>query len=103
VLVKGAEAQFCHLHDPARSEERRKAARRAGKAKPSSREARELKEEIRDVISAVRSGELDRNNAAVMIQGYRALKDFLELERRVKETDQLAAEIEELKREYGAA
>jgi hypothetical protein len=38
-----------------------------------------------------------------MIQGYRALKDFIALERQVKETDELAAAIEELKREYGVA
>ena len=55
------------------------------------------------MISEVKSGDLDRNDAAVMIQGYRALKDFIALERQVRETDELAAEIEELKREYGAA
>jgi hypothetical protein len=38
-----------------------------------------------------------------MIQGYRTLKDFIALERQVRETDELAAEIAELKREYGAA
>jgi hypothetical protein len=38
-----------------------------------------------------------------MIQGYRVLKDIIALERKVKETDELAAEIEELKREYGVA
>ena len=48
----------------------------------------------------VKTGELDRNDAAVMIQGYRVLKDLIALERQVKETDELAAEIEELKREY---
>jgi len=62
-----------------------------------------LKEEIKGVIADVRAGSLDRNDAAVMIQGYRALKDFLALERQVKETDQLATEIEDLKREYGVA
>ncbi len=62
-----------------------------------------IKEEIRSVIGEVKAGDLDRNDAAVMIQGYRALKDFIELERRVKETDDLATEIEELKREYDAA
>jgi len=66
-------------------------------------EVRDLKEEIRNLIADVRSGRIDRNNAGVIIQAYRALKDFIELERRMKETDQLAAEIEELKREYGAA
>jgi hypothetical protein len=103
VSVTGAHDEFCHLHDPARSEARRRSARRAGKAKPSSREVRDLKGEIRDVIADVKAGDLDRNDAAVMIQGYRALKDYIALERQVRETDELAAEIEELKREYGAA
>jgi hypothetical protein len=103
VPVRGAHEQFCHLHDPARSEERRRSARRAGKAKPTSREVRDLKEEIRNLIADVRSGRIDRNDAGVIIQAYRALKDFIELERRIKETDELAAEIEGLKREYGAA
>jgi hypothetical protein len=66
-------------------------------------EVRDLKEEIRNLIADVRSGRIDRNDAGVIIQAYRALKDLIELERRMKETDQLAAEIEELKREYGAA
>jgi hypothetical protein len=103
VSVRDAHEQFCHLHDPVRSEERQRAARRAGKAKPSSREVRDLKEEIRNLIADVRSGRIDRNDAGVIIQAFRALKDFIELERRIKETDDLAAEIEELKREYGAA
>jgi len=38
----------------------------------------------------------------VVVQAYRCLKDFIELERRVKETDELVAEVEELKRAYGA-
>ena len=77
-------------------------ASRAGRSKPS-REVLVLKEEIKVVIADVRAGVLDRNDAAVMIQAYRALKDFIALERQVKETDELAAEIEELKREYGVA
>jgi hypothetical protein len=38
-----------------------------------------------------------------VVQVYRALLSFIELERRVKETDDLAAELEDLKREYGGA
>jgi len=64
---------------------------------------RAIKDEIKAVIADVKTGDLDRNDAAVMIQGYRALKDFIALERQVRETDELAAEIEELKREYGVA
>jgi hypothetical protein len=38
-----------------------------------------------------------------MIQGYRALKDLIALERGIRVEDELAAEIEELKRERGYA
>jgi hypothetical protein len=93
---------LCWAHDPANREQRRRMASRAARSK-GNKEVALLKEEIKSVISEVKTGGLDRNDAAVMIQGYRALKDFIALERQVKETDELAAEIEELKREYGAA
>ena len=91
---------MCWLHDPDRAEQRHRHASRAARSK-GNKEVLALKEEIKTLIADIRAGELDRNDAAVMIQGYRALKDFIALERQVKETDVLAAEIEELKREYG--
>lgn len=93
---------LCWAHDPQNAEQRRKQASRAGRARPT-KEVRELKEELKALIADVKAGDLDRNDAAVMIQGYRALKDFIALERQVRETDELAAEIEDLKREYGVA
>jgi len=94
--------RYCWAHAPENAEKRRRIASRAARSK-GNREVAGLKQEIKDVIADVKAGELDRNDAAVMIQGYRALKDLIALERQVKETDQLAAEIEELKREYGTA
>jgi hypothetical protein len=93
---------MCWLHDPARADQRHRHASKAARSK-GNKEVAGLKEEIKTVIADVKAGDLDRNDAAVMIQGYRALKDFIALERQVKETDELAAEIEELKREYGVA
>ena len=93
---------LCWMHDPANADQRRRVASRGGRGK-ANREISSLKEEIKTVIADVKAGDLDRNDAAVMIQGYRTLKDFIALERQVRETDELAAEIEELKREYGAA
>jgi hypothetical protein len=96
---------MCWLHDPSRTEERRRSASRAGRAK-GNKEVAVLKDEIKTLISDVKSGDLDRNDAAVLIQCYRALKDFLALERQIRETDELAAEIEALKEglnDYGAA
>ena len=93
---------WCWAHDPANAEQRKRTASRGGRGK-ANREVTGLKEEIKTVIADVKAGELDRNDAAVIIQAYRALKDFIALERQVRETDELAAQIEELKREYGAA
>jgi hypothetical protein len=101
-LPADASSGMCWLHDPARAGERRAHASRAARSK-GNREVVTLKEEIKTVIADVRKGDLDRNDAAVMIQGYRTLKDFIALERQVKETEVLAAEVEELKREYGIA
>jgi hypothetical protein len=58
---------------------------------------------VRDLVADVKAGDQDRLDAAVMIQGYRVLKDLVELDRRVRETDELQSQIEELKREYGDA
>ncbi len=101
-LPADASSGLCWLHDPARAGERHRHASRAAKSK-GNKEVAALKAELKDLIADVKAGELDRNDDAVMIQGYRALKDFIELERRVRETDDLAAEIEDLKREYGLA
>ena len=96
-LSAQASSGMCWLHDPSRAEERHRHASRAARSKPS-RELAGLKEEIKAVIAGVRGGDLFRNDAAVMIQGYRALKDFIALERQIKETESLEARIEELER-----
>lgn len=93
---------LCWAHAPENAEKRRRAASKAARSK-GNKEVSAFKEEIKTLISDVKAGDLDRNDAAVMIQAYRALKDFIALERQVRETDELAAEIEELKREYGVA
>ncbi len=90
---------LCWAHDPANHEKRRTNASRAAKAKPS-KEVANLKAEVREVISEVKDGELERTDAAVMLQGYRVLKDLVELERRVKTTEELAAELQELKERF---
>jgi len=77
--------------------ERHRHASRAARSK-GNKEVADLKIEIKAVIADVKTGALDRNDAAVMIQGYKALKDFIELERRVKETDEQEARLEELER-----
>ena len=93
---------LCWAHAPENREQRRRTASRGGRAK-ANREVIALKEELKTLKDDVLSGAVDRNDAAVVVRIYSVIKDFVELERRVHETDQLAAEIEELKREYGSA
>jgi len=86
---------LCWAHAPENADRRRRAASKAARAK-GNREVITLKEEIKTVIGDVKSGDLDRNDAATMIQGYRALKDFIELERRVREQLALIERLEQV-------
>jgi len=49
---------------------------------------------------AVQDGTLDRNIAVVAFQGYRVLHNFIELERRVRETDELEVRLLDLEDAY---
>jgi hypothetical protein len=86
---------FCHLHDPDRAAERKRNASRAGKS-TGGREIRDLKKRISEVVEDVLKGSQDRGRAAVAIQGFNSLRGVLELERKIKETDDLEARLEEL-------
>ena len=90
-----AGVQWCFNHDPERAAERKRNASRAGKS-TGGREIRDLKRRISDVIDAVLEGSQDRGRAAVAIQGFNALRSTLELERKVRELDELEARIEAL-------
>jgi broad specificity phosphatase PhoE len=96
----------CYQHDPDRAEERRRNASRA--ARSGGKEIRDLKRRISDVIDAVLEGSQERGRAAVAIQGFNALRGVLELERKMKETEELEARIEALEqpqeggRQWGA-
>ncbi len=92
----------CYQHDPARSEERRRNASRAGKS-AGGREVKDLKRRISEVVEAVLEGSQERGRAAVAIQGFNALKGVLELERKIREVDELESRLEALERSAGEA
>ena len=83
---------YCWLHDPAHAQERSRYASVGGRAKPSS-EVHQLKEELRNLREGVLSGQVERNDAAVVIQIARVLKDLIELERRITETQEFEARL----------
>ena len=87
--------EYCWWHDPDNAAQRKRAAAKGGKS-TGSREIRDLKRRISEVVEAVLGGSQDRGRAAVAIQGFNALKGVLELERKIREVDELEARIEEL-------
>jgi hypothetical protein len=94
---------YCWSHDPQYAEKRSRMASRAGRAKPGRKEISELKGQLSRLAEDVRSGKLDPKIATVVNQIINTRLRALEMERAIRETDELAAEIEELKREYSGA
>ena len=90
---------YCYQHDPERAEERKRNASRAGRS--GSREIKDLKRRISEVIDAVLEGSQDRGRAAVAIQGFNALRGVLELERKIREAEELEARLAVLEEALG--
>jgi hypothetical protein len=86
----------CYQHDPDFADLRRERASKAAKSKGNA-ELSKLKAEVQEVIADVKAGKRNGNDATAIFQGYRVMRDLIELERRVKETDELAADIQAIK------
>ncbi len=96
-IAKGG-SEWCPAHDPARAKARSRSASKAAKSKPGT-EIRGIKQEIRDVIEAVRIGALPKGTGAVVFQGYNVLIKAVEQERKVRELDELEERVEKLEQE----
>ncbi len=94
VVVNGSQ-EYCYQHDPARSEERKRAASRAGKSKPS-REIKDLKKQLEDLAAGVLDGNVERGVAVVVNQIINTRVRLLEAERKVRETEELEERLEQL-------
>jgi hypothetical protein len=88
-------SDYCPAHDPARAEERRKAASKAAKSRHDP-EIRELKELLKDLYAAVLEGRVSRPAAAVANQIANTQLRALEVERRIREQDELEGRLDEL-------
>ncbi len=87
----------CYHHDPSRAEERRRAASRAGKSKPS-REIAGVKGRLKDLAEGVLAGELERADAIAAGQLFNVWLRATEVERRIRETEELEERLEALER-----
>jgi hypothetical protein len=92
----------CYGHDPDRADERRRNAARGGRAK-GMKEIQDLKKKLKELAADVLEGKVDRGKGAVANQVYGTLLRAVELERKVKETEELEARIEALERTSGSS
>ncbi len=92
----------CYQHDPERSEERSRNASRAARTKPS-REITTLKAQLAEMVDTVLSGAVPTAPYAIANQLLNTRLRAIELERKIKETDELEGRVEELERAGGGA
>lgn len=92
---------YCHHHDPARAEERRRAASRAGKSRPS-REISEIKTLLSELTDRVLGqGDVEplaTPAAAVANQLINTRLRAVEVERRIRDQEELEERLERLER-----
>ena len=86
---------LCWAHAPENAAQRRKGAVKGGKAK-GSREIRDLKDQLATLADDVLAGRVDRGEAAVVNQINNTRARLVEIERKVKEADELEARLEAL-------
>ena len=90
----------CWTHDPENATQRVRNARAGGVAvhSPATHEIGELKEELKALIREVKDGEITPGVASVITQLANVLLRGIEQQRKVKESEELEARIEELER-----
>jgi hypothetical protein len=97
--IVGSSREYCYAHDPAFAEDRKKAAAKAAKSPAKGRsntEIREIKGQLRHLYAAVLEGVVGRQDAAVANQIANTQLRAIELERRVREQDELEERVDEL-------
>ncbi len=94
-LPSNSQNGLCWAHDPKNAERRRRGQSRGGKAKATT-EIRDLKKQLEDLVEEVREGRMERGDAVVINQILNTRARLIELERKVREQDELLERIEAL-------
>src|SRR5829696_1771454 len=97
--IVGSSQQHCYAHDPAFAEDRKRAASKAARSPAKGRstsEIRQIKGRLEDLYAAVLEGRAERAAAAVANQIANTQLRAIELERRVREQDELEGHLDEL-------
>jgi len=94
-VVVGPGQTHCYQHDPARSGERRRNASKGGKSKGNPKLTK-LDRQLEDLASDALEGKVERGVAAVVNQIINTRARLIELERKIREQEELEARLEAL-------
>ncbi len=86
---------LCWAHDPKNAERRRRGASRGGRAK-ANRELPAIKSQLEDLTERVLAGDLPTGPAAVANQLINTRLRAIEIERKIREAEELEARLEAL-------
>ena len=90
-----ASQSHCYSHDPNRSEERRRAASKAGKSKPS-KEIQDIKKRLSQLANDVLDGSVDKGAGAGASQVLNVYLRAVGMELKIKEVEELEGRLDEL-------
>lgn len=94
-VVVGPGQSHCYSHDPRRAEERKRNASRGGKSKGNQKLAK-LDKQLEDLAADTLADNVERGVAAVVNQIINTRARLIELERKIKETEELEVRLEAL-------
>jgi hypothetical protein len=97
VRVVGASQTFCYSHDESRAPERSRNASKAARSKTDV-EIGSVKRTIKELAEDVVAGHVDKGRASVAFQGYGVLIRAVEVERKIREQEELEERLEALER-----
>ena len=94
-VVVGPSQTHCYQHDPRRSEERKRNASRGGRSKGNQRLAK-LDRQLEHLATDTLEGKVERGVAAVVNQIINTRARLVELERKIREQEELEERLEAL-------
>jgi hypothetical protein len=97
--IASGRSDYCPAHDPARADARIKAASKAAKSRSvtvTETDITIIKDALKDLYDGVLEGRVDRSDAAVCGQIANARLRAVELERRIREQNDLEARLDDL-------
>ena len=94
-VVVGPGQSHCYQHDPARAAERQRNASKGGRSKGNQKLAK-LDRQLEDLAADALAGVVERGVAAVVNQIINSRLRAVEIERKIREAEELEARLEAL-------